>query len=120
MPGLTVQPIVTVATVYPCIAPLSEFTQTVALEGPAGQSVTVQVRDPNSLTQPPWVTNIESPLILPATTHIRIDPSKRNGDFESATLHVETKTASNSLVTRDFPFDLLCANEQLYAPLIAR
>lgn len=119
-PGLTVDPVSTIATVYPCTPSLSEFTQTVALEGPAGQSVTVQVLGLNSSTPPAWVKNIESPLILPATARIRIDPNQRNADFEQATLHVETKTSPTSFIARDFSFNLLCANAQLYAPLIAR
>ncbi|MCX6048986.1 MAG: hypothetical protein NT075_28125 [Chloroflexi bacterium] len=120
-PGLTVQPVSTIATIYPCTPPLSEFTQTVALEGPAGQAVTAQVLGANS-SQPAWVTSITlpSPPVLPATASIRIDPSKRTADFEPAILHLETKTSPTSFITRDFTFDLLCANAQLYAPLIAR
>ncbi len=121
-PGLTVQPISSVATIYPCVEPFSEFTQTVAIEGPAGQPVTVQVLSLTApATQPAWVVNIEgSPSSLPSIARIRIDPSKRTADFEQANLHIATKTSQNLVVTRDFPFDLLCANTRLYAPIIAR
>ncbi|MBX3015766.1 MAG: VCBS repeat-containing protein [Caldilineaceae bacterium] len=126
-PGLTPRSLSLVAAV-PCPADAPALELPLLIDGPTGMTFVAQIvaegQTTSAATQVGWPSAVDwaaaqSPNSVPATMIVTFYPQNLSAGLGQATLELAAADAQGQQLRR-IPLTLLCAQSQLYLPLVAK